>query len=195
MGDSYRMESRNYENHGIYRTITREDDNPSSLHSDFPKPPNGATLRRRLRLRRRRMERQAVSELPSPAISIRVLTVTASTGHPQLCGLLRGGHMERHSRFRELLRHRGKPPPSLAHLGRSSSPWCSAVDCFVQSWVSSCGDRRGHHRTEPPPAQPCHGCTSAHLCGPVVSWNPMARALSAISPDIGLPSSRYALLR
>ena len=165
MGDSYRMESRGYENHGVYRTITREDDNSSSLHSDFPEPPNGATFRRRLRLRSRRMERQAVSELPGPAISIRVLTVTASTRRPQLCALLCGGHMERHSRFRELLRHRGQPPPASAHLGRSSSPECGAVDCFVQSSVSSRGRRCCHHRSEPPAVQPRHGCTSAHLCG------------------------------
>jgi hypothetical protein len=154
-----------------------------------PELPNCAALRRCIWLRRRRMEWKAVSELPSPAISFRVLRVPASTGHPQLCRLLRGGHMERHSRFRELLRHRGKHPPLLAHLGRSSSLWCSAVGCFVQSWVSSCGDRRGHHRTEPSPVQPCHGCTSAHLCGPMVSWHPMARSLSAIGSDIGLPSS------
>ena len=56
---------------------------------------------------------------------------------------------------------------------------CGTVDCFLQSSVSSCGDRRGHRRTEPAPAQPRHGCTSAHLCGPVVSWNSMVRALSA----------------
>ena len=117
LGDSYRMESTNGENHAIHRTITSEDDNPSSLHSDFSKPPNGATFRRRLRLGRRRLERQAVSQLPSPAISIRVPAVTATNGCIQLCGLLCGGHVERHSRFRELLRHRGKPCPSRCSSG------------------------------------------------------------------------------
>src|SRR5580658_6357968 len=104
LGDSCRLESRAYENHGIYRAIKKEDDDPSSLRSDPPELPNCAALRRCIWLRRRRMVWKAVSELPSPAISFRVLGVTASTGHPQLCGLLRGGHMERHSGFSELLR-------------------------------------------------------------------------------------------
>src|SRR6202522_131390 len=50
LGDLYRRESTNCESHGIHRTITREDDNPCSLHLGFPKPPNGATFPRRLRV-------------------------------------------------------------------------------------------------------------------------------------------------
>jgi hypothetical protein len=55
-------------------------------------------------------------------ISIRVPAVTATDGCLQLCALLRWGHVERCSRFRELLRHRGNPCPSAAHLDHSSSP-------------------------------------------------------------------------
>jgi hypothetical protein len=42
------------ENRGVYRAITREDDNSSSLCSDFPEPPNRSTFRRRLRFWSRR---------------------------------------------------------------------------------------------------------------------------------------------
>jgi hypothetical protein len=126
------------ENRGVYRAITREDDNSSSLCSDFPEPPNRSTFRRRLRFWSR-MERKAISELHGPAISTRVLTVTASTRRPQLCALLRGGHIERHSRFRELLRHRGNPPPISSRKAsmsrriavsksRSLEPWNFIVD-------------------------------------------------------------------
>src|ERR1700685_168816 len=120
-----------YENGGVYRANTREDDNSSSLRSDFPEPPNRTTFRRRLRLWSRRMERKALSEFHGSAISARVFTVTASTRHPQLCALLRGSHMERHSRFRELFRHRGQHSHAPAYLGRSSRPKRGAVDCFV----------------------------------------------------------------
>jgi hypothetical protein len=63
------MESRGYENRGVDKTITKEDDNSSSLRPDFPKPPSGAAFRHRLRLWDRRMERRAVSEFAGPTIS------------------------------------------------------------------------------------------------------------------------------
>jgi hypothetical protein len=84
------MESWGYENRGVYRANTRGDDNSFSRRSDFPELPNRATFRRRLRLWSRRMEREALSKLHGPAISTRVLTVTASTRRRQLCVLLRG---------------------------------------------------------------------------------------------------------
>src|SRR5260370_16659577 len=96
-----------------------------------------------------------------------------------------------HSRFREFLRHRRQRLSALAHLGRFSSPKCGAVDCSVQSSLSSPGNRRCDHHSEPPAVQPCHGCAPADLCGAVVSWNSMVRALSTANPNICLPSSRH----
>ena len=55
---------------------------------------------------RRRMEWKAVSELPSLLYPFRILRATVSTRHPQLCGLLRGSHMERHSRCGKKVKHR-----------------------------------------------------------------------------------------
>ncbi len=97
----------------------------------------------------------------------------------QLCGLLRGGHMERHSRFSELLWHWGKPCPSPAHLdplvALSAAPWIAFYNRGFFLWR-----RRGHRRTEHAPAQPRHGCTPAHLC--VAQWFPGTRWLGLYLP-------------